>query len=73
MNLDDLTARELQKESARALAIWKPGNNELKQMTGHVHWDSQEFYKAIIRRYIDEYGGLPSEIGPGAEIKLLYD
>jgi hypothetical protein len=33
--------------------------------------NSQGWYVAAIEWYIKEYGGLPSETGPGRDVKLL--
>jgi hypothetical protein len=70
---ENLSGRECQKEAARALAVWKPGNNELRMIADGVHQDSQAFYRKVIQKYVDEHGDLPSKVGPGKEIKLLYD
>ncbi len=71
--IDQLSVRELQRESARALAAWRLGNNELSYFTKQAHHDSHQFYKAVLTKYIEEYGGLPSLVGPGAEIRLVSD
>jgi hypothetical protein len=73
INLDNLTLRELQKESARALSTMQATNNSIWQFNNQAHHDSQRWYRAVIRWYIDEYGDLPSKIGPGKNIKLIYN
>lgn len=72
IDLSALTTRQLQKESALALAADKPSSNELSRLGKTVHHDSHQFYRAVIADYIERYGGLPSEIGPASSIKLLF-
>lgn len=71
VNLDTLSLRELQTESARALVIDAKGNNELSKFNKAAHHNSELFYKAIIRDYISKWGNLPSITGPGKAVKLL--
>lgn len=73
IDLDALSLRDLQKESARALSYWQPTNNELSQFNKQAHHDSQQFYKAVIRKYVEEFGDLPSKAGPAQHIRLLTD
>ena len=70
-DLSTLSVRDLQRESALALAAWTPTNNELSSLTKQAHHDSQGFYRAVLRRYIDEHGDLPSKVGPGTSITLV--
>lgn len=69
----DLELRELQLESARAMATMEATNNNLSQFNKQAHHNSQQWYKAVINWYIEQYGDLPSKIGPGKEIKLILD
>jgi len=71
MNLENFSLRKLQKESARALATIEATNNNIYQFNKNAHHDSQNWYKTVIAWYVKEYGGLPSEVGPGKEIRLL--
>lgn len=71
--LDNLTLRELQKESARALSTMQATNNNIWQFNKQAHHNSQNWYRAVIQWYIDQYGDLPSKTGPGKEVKLKYD
>lgn len=71
--MTDLSLREMQKECARALYIIGSKNNELVNINKKANHDSQNWYKAVIDLYVDKYGGLPSKVGPGAEIKLIMD
>lgn len=73
MNLDDLDLRSLQKESARALSTMQATNNNIYQFNKRAHHNSQNWYRAVIEWYIDQYGGLPSKVGPGKNIGLLLD
>jgi len=71
--INDLSLRELQKESARALSTMQATNNNIWQFNKEAHHDSQKWYKAVIEWYINEYGDLPSKTGPGKDVKLLQD
>jgi hypothetical protein len=48
-------------------------NNNIFKFNQQAHHDSQNWYKAVIKWYIDEYGGLPSQVGPGKNVNLVYD
>ena len=48
-------------------------NNNIQQFNKQAHHDSQKWYRAVIRWYINEYGDLPSRAGPGKEVKLILD
>ncbi len=71
--IDELSLRELQKESARALSAMQATNNNIHQFNKKAHHNSQLWYKAVIEWYVNEYGDLPSKVGPGKEIELVYD
>ena len=74
IDLDKLTVRELQKESARVLASSDGfGNNELVKFNKSVNQDSVAWYKAVISWYMDRHGGLPSRIGPATSVMLALD
>lgn len=73
MDIDNLSLRELQKESARALSTMEATNNNIWQFNKEAHHDSQKWYKAVIQWYINEYGDLPSVTGPGKDVRLLLD
>jgi hypothetical protein len=73
MNLDDLTLRQMQTESARALSTIEATNNNIWQFNKQAHHNSQNWYKAVIEWYIEQYGDLPSRVGPGKDIKLIID
>jgi|TARA_A100001388_G_scaffold260191_1_gene228051 hypothetical protein len=71
--IDELSLRELQKESARALSAMQATNNNIHQFNKKAHHNSQLWYKAVIEWYVNEYGDLPSKVGPGKEIELIHD
>ena len=73
MDIDNLTLRELQKESARALSTMQATNNNIWQFNKQAHHNSQNWYRAVIQWYVDQYGDLPSKIGPGKQVKLISD
>ena len=73
MAIDKLPLRTLQKEAARALSTMEATSNNIAKFNKQAHHNSQNWYKAVIQWYVDEYGGLPSEVGPGRDVKLLID
>ena len=73
MDLDKLTLRELQTESAKALGTMQATNNNISQFNKQAHHDSQLWYKSVIQWYVEQYGDLPSKTGPGKDIKLLLE
>ena len=73
MELNNLSLRELQIESARALSTMEATNNNIFQFNKQAHHDSQNWYKAVITWYVEQYGDLPSRAGPGKDIKLVLD
>lgn len=73
MDIDKLSLRELQKESARALSTMEATNNNIWQFNKEAHHDSQKWYKAVIKWYVEQYGDLPSKTGPGKDVELVYD
>lgn len=73
MNLDELDLRTLQKEAARALTAMEATNNNIYKFNKQAHHDSQNWYKAVLCWYIEQYGDLPSKVGPGQSVKLVLD
>lgn len=73
MDIDSFDLRTLQKESARALSVMEATNKNIFKFNQQAYHDSQNWYKAVIRWYIEQYGGLPSTVGPGKDIKLVMD
>jgi hypothetical protein len=68
-----MSIRELQKESARALSTMEATNNNIYQFNKQAHHNSQNWYKAVIDWYVNQYGDLPSKTGPGKDITLILD
>jgi len=73
LDISNLTLREMQTESARALSTIQATNNNIWQFNKLAHHNSQNWYKAVIKWYVDEYGDLPSKVGPGKDVKLIMD
>jgi hypothetical protein len=71
INLDSLDLRTLQKESTRALLTMDGTNDGLSKFNKLAHHNSQLWYKSVIQSYVDEYGGLPSQVGPAKSIELF--
>jgi hypothetical protein len=62
----------MQQLSARVLATLEATNNNIYQFNKQGDHNSQNWYRAVIEWYIDEYGGWPDEVGPGKDVELLY-
>ncbi len=73
IDLENLTLRELQKESARALSTMQATNINISKFNSQAHHDSQNWYKVVLLWYIETYGDLPSNVGPGKDVKLIMD
>lgn len=73
MDINKLTLRDLQKEAARAISTIEATNNNIYKFNKQAHHDSQNWYRAVIEWYVDEYGDLPSRIGPGKDVILLME
>lgn len=73
IDLETFELRDLQKEAARALSSMEATNNNIYKFNQQAYHDSQKWYKAVITWYVDEYGDLPSRVGPGSLIKLVME
>ena len=71
--LDELSIRELQKEAARAISTMPADNNSIHKFNKDAHHNSHLWYKSVIKHYVMEHGGMPSEIGPGKEVRFVLD
>ena len=71
VNLDELSLRQLQTESARVLVVLGATNNSISKFNKQANHDSQKWYKAVIGWYVEQYGDLPSKTGPGQEVILI--
>lgn len=69
--IDTLDDRELQLESARVIASHDSTSQFIKQFRANA--DSKQWYRNTVMWYLDQYGDLPSVVGPGAKIEFLYD
>jgi len=72
-DLDKLPMRDLQLLAARSLSTIAATNNNIYQFNKQAHHNSQNWYRAVIRWYIEEYGGWPDEVGPGKDVRLIQD
>ena len=73
MDVSNLTLRQLQQESARALSTMQATNNNIHQFNKKAHPIALNWYAAVIEWYVEQYGDLPSRVGPGKDIKLILD
>ena len=73
MTIESLDLRDLQKESARALSTMQATNDNIWQFNQKAHHNSQNWYRAVVEWYINQYGDLPSKVGPGKKVKLVLD
>ena len=73
MDISNLTVRQLQQESAKALSTMQATNNNIYQFNKLAHHNSHNWYRAVIEWNVDEYGDLPSKTGPGKEVELVLD
>lgn len=73
MDIDKLSLRELQTESARALSTMQATNDNIWQFNQQAHHNSQNWYRAVINWYVEQHGDLPSKVGPGMDIKLVME
>ena len=72
IDLETLDLRTLQKEAARALASHIDStNNGLAEINKKCNHDSTIFYKEVLKKYIEDFGNLPSVVGPGVDIQLV--
>jgi hypothetical protein len=73
LDTNNLDLRTLQKEAARALSCMEATNVNIHKFNKEAFHNSQAWYSAVINWYVDQYGGMPSEIGPGKTIKLILE
>lgn len=70
MDTNKLTLRELQQESARALSVMQATNDNIAKFNHTAHHNSQNWYRAVIDWYVQQYGDLPSRQGPGKDVEV---
>lgn len=73
MNIQDLPLRTLQLEAARVISTMPATNDNIHKFNKASRHNSQGWYVAAIEWYIEQYGGMPSETGPGRDIKFVYE
>jgi hypothetical protein len=73
IDLNTFELRDLQKEAARALSAMEATNDNIFKFNQQAYHNSQNWYKAVITWYIEEYGDLPSRVGPGLTVKLVIE
>jgi hypothetical protein len=71
--LDDLDTRQLQREAARAISTMPADNDSIYKFNKQARHNSLLWYKAVITHYVMEWGGMPSEVGPGTEVTFVLD
>ena len=72
VDIETLDLRTLQQEAARALASYIDStNNGLAEINKKCNHDSTIFYKEVLKKYMEEFGDLPSIVGPGVGIQLV--
>lgn len=69
----ELTVRELQREAARAISTMPADNNSIHKFNKEAYHNSHLWYKAVIKQYVWDHGGMPSEVGPGVDVKFVID
>jgi hypothetical protein len=69
--LETLDIRTLQKESARALLTMDGTSHGISRFNKLAHHNSQNWYKAVLREYIETHGGLPKDVGPAKNLVLF--
>lgn len=74
IDVKSLDVRTLQKESARVLASGAGfSSHDLTRFNQAAHHDSHAWYRAVVQWYVDQHGGLPSQVGPGQTVKLIME
>ena len=71
--LNEMDTRELQREAARAISTMPADNDSIYKFNQKARHNSLLWYKAVITHYVVEHGGLPSQEGPGRDVKLVMD
>jgi hypothetical protein len=69
--LETLDVRTLQKESARALLTMDGTSHGISRFNKQAQHNSQNWYKAVLKEYIEEHGGLPCDVGPAKDLVLF--
>ncbi len=72
IDISTLSLRQLQLEAARVISTMPATNDNIHKFNKASRHNSQGWYVAAIEWYVKEYGGLPSEVGPGKDINFIY-
>lgn len=72
MNIAELPLRKLQLEAARVIASMPATNDNIHKFNKASRHNSQGWYVAAIEWYVGQYGGMPSEVGPGKDVEFIY-
>jgi hypothetical protein len=72
IDLDTMPLRVLQLEAARIISTMPATNDNIYKFNKESRHDSTGWYKAAIKWYVQEYGGLPSKVGPGKDVEFIY-
>ena len=68
IDIDSFSTRQLQKEAARVITTMDAtSDNKLG------HHNSENWYIGAIKWYIDKYGDLPSNVGPGKDVTFIIE
>lgn len=73
INLSDLSLRQLQLEAARVISTMEATNDNIHKFNKESRHNSRGWYIAAIEWYVKEHGGLPSNTGPGKNVKFIYE
>lgn len=73
MNISELPLRQLQLEAARVISTMPATNDNIHKFNKASRHNSQGWYVAAIEWYVSEYGGMPSEVGPGKDVTFVYE
>jgi hypothetical protein len=73
IDLSEIPLRQLQLEAARVISSMEATNDNIHKFNKASRHNSQGWYVAAIEWYVKEYGGMPSETGPGKDIKFVYE
>jgi hypothetical protein len=72
-DIKNMSLRQLQLEAARVISTMEATNDNIYMFNKASRHNSQGWYIAAIEWYVEQYGGLPSEVGPGKDIKFVYE
>ena len=70
-DLEELDLRTLQKEATRALLTMDGSSHGISKFNKKAHHNSQLWYKAVLKEYIEKFGDLPCNAGPAKDIVLF--